>query len=191
MEAPITRLEPLVAGVVTALIPWLDKPFALFGHSVGALLAFAVAQHIRWREGCEPVHLFVSGRSAPQCTEIRPPAYNLPDDEFIERVVSFNGMSSELLANRELLELTLPVLRADFEVYETYRHTAGPLLQCPITALGGKEDTDAPPPQVEAWCEQTTGSARAVFLPGDHFFIHTAEADVLQIVSSALKQSGV
>src|SRR5437763_15337105 len=112
-EPPFTELSPLVRAAAQALAPHLDKPFAFFGHSMGALICFELARHLRKDGGPQPVHLFVSGRCGPQ-TPREPFAGDLPDSEFQEMLRRYNGTPEEVLENRELMELLLPAVRADF-----------------------------------------------------------------------------
>lgn len=187
-EQPFTRISPLVQAAAQALLPHLDKPFALFGHSVGALIGFELARHLRRRYGLETVHLFVSGRHAPQIPDPDPPIYALPEPEFIEEVRLYNGTPEEVLENAELLELFIPILRADFAVNETYAYADEPPLDCPISAFGGLEDHKFSHDDLEAWREQTAASFSLQMFPGGHFFLHSARPLLLRAISQGLHQ---
>ncbi len=130
--APFTRLEPLVQTVAQDLMPYLNKPFAFFGHSMGALVSFELTRVLRRDYGISPVHLFVSGRQAPQIPDSTQPIHALPEPEFKEELRRLNGTPTAILENAELMKLILPTLRADFAVIETYIYMNEPPLDCPI-----------------------------------------------------------
>src|SRR5215510_9124924 len=155
-EAPITRLAPLVDEVAEAIRPELDKPFAFFGHSMGALIAFELVHQLRKQNHVNPAHLIVSGRGAPHMPKTEPQTHDLPEKEFIEELRRLNGTPTETLEHPELMQLMLPILRADFAICETYTYEDRPLLDCPITALGGLDDSDVTREELAAWRERTT-----------------------------------
>lgn len=188
-ERPRTDLDGLVEEIARAMLPQLDRPFALFGHSMGAVLAFEVTRRLRREYGASPAHLFVSGHRAPQIRERRRQTYDLPEPQFIRVLHNLNGTGGEVLKHPELLELMLPLLRADFMLCETYSFTPGPPLDCPLTALGGLLDTDVTHEHLDLWREQTTGRFTAQMLPGDHFFIRSEQALLLRVVSKELLRS--
>ena len=183
-EAPFRQMTPLVESLDEGLSPYLEGPFAFFGHSLGAIVSFELALKLQ-REGRKlPLHLFVSGRRAPNIPRQHPITYDRPDDEFVEELKRLNGTPKEILEHSELMQLMLPVLKADFEISETYESSGGPLSGCPITAFGGKQDEDVPQHFLEAWKEHTTGPFKHRMLPGDHFFLHASE----QLLLAALNQ---
>jgi surfactin synthase thioesterase subunit len=180
-----TRMEALVEELRQALRPHLDIPFALFGHSMGAAVAFELARAME-RDGTPPAHLFVSGRRAPGRPPEREQIHALPDAEFVERVRALEGTPDEVMADPEMMELLLPVLRGDFQLSETYRYREGPPLSCPLTALGGTGDAHVSRDDLLAWRDQTQGFFRLRTFPGGHFFVHTHQADVIQEVADGL-----
>lgn len=186
MEPPFTQLEPLIQELTPVLLPYLNKPFAFFGHSMGALVSFELARILRKKYDLSPVHLFVSGRRAPQVPDPDPPIHTLPEHEFLDELRRYNGTPESVLENAELMQLFLPTLRADFAVLETYVYTPEPLLDCPITAFGGLEDWKASCDDLEAWREQTNAEFSLQMFPGDHFFIHSAQPLLLQLLSRRL-----
>jgi medium-chain acyl-[acyl-carrier-protein] hydrolase len=187
MEKPDTSAQSLVEAAAEAITPYLDLPFAFFGHSMGALISFELARHLRRLHLPAPKHLFLSGRSAPH-PEIRDPVtYNLPVNEFAEELRRLNGTPREALENHELMELMIPLLRADFEICQTYSYTQEPPLDCPITAFGGLDDSDSTEQMIAAWREQTTSSFTLCMMPGDHFFMHSAQERILDVISQQLK----
>jgi medium-chain acyl-[acyl-carrier-protein] hydrolase len=190
-EAPFTRLTALVEDLGRDIVPYLDKPFAFFGHSMGAMISFELAQLLRREQGMTPAHLFVSGRRAPHVPEQSPTTYNLPEPEFLEELRRLNGTPREVLEHAELIQLTLPLLRADFEVVQTYDYKPLPPLSCPLTAFGGLQDVEVRREYLEAWRECTTGPFTLRMMPGDHFFLHTTRRLLLQVLAQQLQQTAV
>jgi medium-chain acyl-[acyl-carrier-protein] hydrolase len=187
LEPAFNNLSLLVETVAPALIPYLDKPFAFFGHSMGAAICFELARHLRQTQNVEPIHLFVSGRQAPQLREQGTKTiYDLPEDAFLEELRRLKGTPEEVLQQPELMNFMMPMLRADFELIETYIYSVGPPLDCPITALGGTQDEEVSREDLEAWREQTTAHFSLHMLPGDHFFLHSAASLLLKILSQEL-----
>ena len=187
-ESPFTQLEPLVQHLASTLLPYLDKPFAFFGHSMGGLVSFELTRLLRTEYGVSPVHLFVSGHRAPQVPDPDPPIHTLPESEFLQELRRFNGTPEAVLKNAELMQLLLPTLRADFAVIETYAYTPETPLDCPITAFGGLQDREASCNELEAWREQTNASFVLKMFPGDHFFLHSAGSLLLQDLHQKLHQ---
>lgn len=185
-EVPFTQLVPLVEAIVQSLLPYLDKPFAFFGHSMGGLTSFEVARFLRCAYARSPVHLFVSGRRAPQIPNSGALIHTLPDAEFLEELRHLNGTPEAVLANEELMQLLLPTLRADFAVLETYTYQPESPLDYPITAFGGLQDPDVSCEMLEAWKEQTSVAFSLHMFLGDHFFIHTAQSLLLQSLNQSL-----
>jgi medium-chain acyl-[acyl-carrier-protein] hydrolase len=172
-EPPVRRIRPLVERIADTILPELHPPFAFFGHSMGAVISFEVARELRRRRSMEPVHLFVSGRRAPHIPDSQPHIFDLPHDEFINELRKLNGTPQALLENPELVELVLPIIRADFELVETYSYAPEEPLSSSITAYGGVQDADVPVESVSAWKEHTASAFTKKILPGDHFFIHS------------------
>lgn len=187
-EPPLTRLSEIVEAVVPELSPYLDKPFAFFGHSMGAFISFEIASLLRRRSRMQPAHLFVSGCRAPQIPQTKPPTYNLTDERFLEELRRLNGTPREVLQNPEIMQLMKPVLRADFEVSETYTYSPTDPLDCPITAFGGLQDPEAKPAQVKAWCERTSAAFSLQMFPGDHFFLHASQPLLLRTIAHQLQR---
>jgi medium-chain acyl-[acyl-carrier-protein] hydrolase len=187
-ETPFTRLMPLVEAIAGEILPRLDKPFAFFGHSMGATIGFELARLLR-REHCPtPVHLFVSGHRAPHIPMTEPPTYNLPEPEFLEELRRLNGTPQEVLEHPELIQMLMPLLRADFEVVQTYTYTAAPPLDCPITAFGGLQDVEVPSEYVAAWRDHSAAAFTLRMLPGGHFFLHTSRSLLLHALAQQLRQ---
>jgi surfactin synthase thioesterase subunit len=186
IEPRLTHFSTAIQAIADALLPSLDRPFAFFGHSLGGLLAFETARYLRRLNAPLPLHLFVSGCSAPQVRKPIEEYSKLSDAGFIQAVQKFGGIPNELLQNAELLELFLPILRADFDLLETYRYVQETSLDCPITAFGGLGDAEAPQSELAEWNVHTTKTFRLRMFSGDHFFIRTAENLLLQEIARDL-----
>jgi medium-chain acyl-[acyl-carrier-protein] hydrolase len=181
-DPPFTQIKPLVEATAEALLPFFDKPFAFFGHSMGALISYELAQLLRREKAAVPLHLFVAGHSAPHLRNREVITYNLPHDEFVEELRRLKGTPQQVLDHLELLKLMVPLLRADFEICETYPCSKGPPLESPITAFGGRDDVEVPRERIEPWRDHTTGAFSVHLLPGDHFFIHTAQQEIIRSI---------
>jgi surfactin synthase thioesterase subunit len=186
-EPACTRLEPLIDSLTREIVPFLDRPFAFFGHSMGAIISFELARRLRWERRVEPEHLFISGRRAPQLPEQDPDIHQLPEAEFLTELEQLRGTPKELLEHSELMQLLIPLLRADFSVCHTYTYFPSTPLKCPITAIGGLQDDTTTRAHIEPWREQTTGAFRLHMLEGDHFFINQQQAAILSIVMQTLR----
>lgn len=184
-EPSFRRLQPLIQALADGLTPYLDLPFALFGHSMGALVSFELARELR-RRGRFPACLLVSSFRAPHLPDPDPPIYHLPDAEFIQELADLGGTPPEVLENAELMELVLPRLRADLEVCDTYSYVPEAPLACPITALGGVDDQEVRPEELEGWREHTSGAFRLRLFSGDHFYLHDAGSALQQAVVEEL-----
>lgn len=187
-EALITEISDLVDGLSEALIPFWDKPFAFFGHSMGALVSFELARRLRVQNTFKPIYLFVSGHNAPHLPDNQEPLHKLPEVQFIERLRKLNGTPDDVLENQELRDLVLPILRADFQVSETYEFVPGPPFETPICACGGLEDPYTSREGLEAWKEHTLGSASARMFPGDHFYLNGSKIMLLQVIARELSR---
>jgi medium-chain acyl-[acyl-carrier-protein] hydrolase len=185
-EPAFDRLEPLVQNLAGAILPKLNLPFAFFGHSMGGLISFELARLLRRHDGRSPVHLLISGWRAPQVPNLNPPRYNLPEPAFITALQRLNGIPQAVLENSELMQLLLPTLRADFSVVETSSYLPELPLDCPITVFGGLDDPETSVDLLQAWQEQTSQTFRLSLLPGDHFFLHSAQTDLPRLLQQIL-----
>lgn len=186
-ETPFTNLPAATRALAEVLAPHLHKPFAFFGHSLGAFLCFELTRELRRRNLPQPQHLFVSGSRAPQLPNPEKPMCHLPDAEFVEEMVRrYDGIPREIREHAEMMAMVLPVLRADFTMNETYEHAAEPPLACPITCFGAGEDHSAPRAALEAWRAQTTSAFTLHTFPGGHFFIKPERAALVRRIVAAL-----
>lgn len=188
-EKPFTELDPLVDALVPALLPDLNRPFAIFGHSLGALIGYELTRRLYTRLGLQPRRLIVSAHEAPGWTTVSTRVHEFPDEEFTAELHRLNGTPREILSDPQLMQLALPILRADFRLDETYRHRAYPLLSCPISAYGGISDEDVSVESLTAWQRTTKGAFTSRMFDGDHFFIHTATSSLVQQIELDLTSS--
>jgi medium-chain acyl-[acyl-carrier-protein] hydrolase len=168
-ERAFTRVDKLCDALVPALGCYLDMPFAMFGHSMGAIIAYESARRLEAR-GQVPVRLFASGHRAPHLPLRRKRAFDLSNQAFRERLRELNGTPEDVLRNPDLMELVLPRLRDDFELSETYERQQARLI-CPITALGGSEDREVSRSDLEGWRLVTTADFDVKMFAGDHFYL--------------------
>ncbi|OZV81796.1 hypothetical protein CA850_11690 [Micromonospora echinospora] len=169
-EPPYRRIGPLVTDLATALRPLLDDRYVLYGHSLGALVGYELLQHLRAAGARLPDRLVVSGAEAPDVgRRAGHLLHRLPDDALIDRAAELGGTPPALLANRDLLRLLLPTLRADLEVAETYRWTARPTLPVPIHAFHGRRDPLVTREAAARWQAHTDSTFDLTTLPGGHF----------------------
>lgn len=185
-EPAHARIDPLVDELTEVLEPALDRPYAVFGHSLGSLVGFELVRALRRRGRPRPQLLIASGRTAPHLPPRRPPIHDLPEGEFLDELRQLDGTPQAVLDHDELMALFSPTIRADLAVNETYAYHHEPELDCPILALGGLEDPWVNLEELQAWAELTSAAFRCRQFPGKHFFIQTAAADVLASVSAAL-----
>lgn len=164
-ESLLTSLGPVVDELVAA-IP-TDLPFVFFGHSMGALVAYEVARRL------PPAHLYVSAHRAPHLPDTTP-LRQLDDDALVARLVE----TVPVLADPDLREIFLPILRADLTLCETYRFTPGDPLPCPVTAFGGVEDDLVTEAELAAWRSHTSAAFAVRLFPGGHFYLRGAESVV-------------
>jgi surfactin synthase thioesterase subunit len=162
--------EQLAGGLAEAIAAQVDGPYALFGHSLGSLLAFDISHRLLAR-GMPPALLVAAGRNGPGARPAHPPVHQLPEGQFIAALHRLGGMPDALLRQPELLQMFLPVLRADMRLAERYRRPALAPLPVPVMAFAGTEDPMTDDQGVLAWKQETTSTCELVFLPGGHFFL--------------------
>ncbi|MEU8324789.1 alpha/beta fold hydrolase [Nonomuraea sp. NPDC048881] len=181
-ERPYNRMEQLVGPLSEAIEPYTDRPFALFGHSMGAVVAWETARRF------PPAVLFVSGRRAPHLPTRRRRFTDLSEDELLSELGKLNGTPSEVMDQRSLLEVFLPGLRADFELNESYTPLPGPRPDCPISALTGDADPEVDPDEISAWADATGGGFTLRVFGGDHFYLKGPRPEVLTAVQEDLNR---
>ena len=171
-EPPLVRLSAIVPLLVREMQPLMGARFAFFGHSMGALLAFELTRELRRRNLPLPLHLFVSGRRAPHLEGRRRPLHALPSPELHDELRALQGTPAAVLDDAELMALVEPILRADFEVCETYGYASGEPLDPPLSVFGGAADPEASVEELEGWREHSTRFRGVRLLPGNHFYLH-------------------
>lgn len=174
------RLDPLVEDLLPTVLARGDAPIVLFGHSLGALVAFELGRRLAARHRIFPRHLIVSALRAPHLPKTGVPEHTLPEAEFRARLREFNGTPEEVLTDDTMMKVVGPILRADLAIPATYMHPPGARVTWPITAFAGLDDTEAPPDDVGAWREETTGEFALRVLPDGHFFLHSQEGTLLR-----------
>lgn len=184
-ERPLTAMAAMARAAADAVRPLADRPVAFFGHSMGAVIAYEAARLLA-REGVVVRHLFASGRRAPQLPAVRDPAWTLPDAGLVAALRRLNGTPLEVLENAELLEIVLPVIRADFQAIETYVREDTAMLSCPVSALGGESDPDVDAAALSAWGAVTTGAFETRMFPGDHFYLNSQTGSLIEHVADRL-----
>ena len=185
---PYKSISPLLDALAPVIGRDQSMPFAFLGHSMGALISFELARQLRRERRRGPTHMIVAGHRAPQLPERHRPVHDLPDQEIIASLRIFGGTPEGVLQNSELMDLFLPVLRADFAVCESYVYASEEALTCSITAFGGNDDGRVSREELSAWRAQTSNSFSMHMFPGDHFFIQSAQALVLRVLAQDLKQ---
>lgn len=184
-EPPLNRVAPMVQALSQSLRPEMELPFAFFGHSMGGLIAFELARQLKREGGPLPVHLFISARC---CPEMASDLYKSEDsdEELIQLLRTFEGTPREVLENAELMQLMLPVIRADMDICVTYVCDSEPPLRCPITAFGGLQDHTTGRECLEGWQNHTTGRFTLRMFPAGHFFLRAWEKPILETISREL-----
>jgi medium-chain acyl-[acyl-carrier-protein] hydrolase len=187
-ERPFTRMRPLVDALAAALQPALDVPFAIFGHSLGAVVGFELARALRDAGGRSPAHLFVSARRAPHFPERLPKLHVMSDEALLAEVQRrYQGIPAALLDCPDLVQMLLPRLRADLELLETWSPDAGAPLDVPISTFAGLGDALTSIEEVEGWRKHTTAAFRLRRLAGGHLFLQQARDVILAALREDLE----
>ncbi|MFF3071772.1 thioesterase II family protein [Kitasatospora sp. NPDC057904] len=189
LDEPIPPdLAAMVAELADAVGPLLDRPWAVFGHSMGATVGHELALHLLRRGHRAPAHVFVSAREAPQ--HHRGGTVHLLDDAALcAELARLGGTDPAVLELPELLRLVLPAVRGDYRLIETYPAAAEGLLPCPVTALTGVQDTELTPEEAAGWCEWTSGPFESLAFPGGHFYLSEQPRAVLDALLERLLSS--
>lgn len=184
MESPLDSMEAIIKELMQHKEFITSKPYALFGHSLGSRIAYELALTLAQNEHTVPLKLYASASRAPHCLSTRPHLHNLPHNEFIQALHSLNGTPKEVLDNQELMELFLPLLRADFKIADTYLADQHPL-ESEIHVFHGVED-EIERDHVEAWQALTCKPYELTEFPGGHFFIHQHYNEMMKIINQQL-----
>jgi len=184
VEEPYRRVTKLVEDLAFEIFPLFNKPFIFFGHSLGAHISYYLARYLRKNNKLCPLHMFVSGARAPHLQE-RPDSlhYKMEKDIFIKKLIELGGMADEILQNKELIDLFLPILRADLEILNTTEYYEEEPLDCGISSFGGLHDPRVSREDSEAWSEHTYDDFRLTMISGKHLFINTHREQVIDLVN--------
>jgi medium-chain acyl-[acyl-carrier-protein] hydrolase len=184
-DPPVADLDELVARLTRAVTDLADRPFLFFGHSVGALVAFEVARQLRRTGRPGPAALWVSGAEAPRTRLIRQQLHDLEEAELIEALREYSGTASEMLADRELMQLVLPGVRADFALSERYVYRSEAPLDLPISVLLGEADPFVDPDRAAGWAEESSLPVRQYRYPGAHFFLNEHQQAIATLLADS------
>ena len=188
-EAAIKDMSRMVVELSKAIQPLLDKPFAFFGHSLGGLISFELARHLRAQHLPTPNHLFISACGVPHLPDPNKKIYHLPDGEFLNELDKLNGIPAEL-KNPEAMSLLLPIVRADFQLVETYQYHSEKPFDFPISAFGALDDPRVNRERIEAWAIHTKAQFESHFFPGGHFFLHEFRENILNFLIKEIAGEG-
>ncbi|MFF8960076.1 thioesterase II family protein [Streptomyces sp. NPDC014894] len=184
-EPGITDIGVFADRLTEQLVPWLDRPMALFGHSMGAILAFEVTRRLERDHGAAPVRVFASGRRSP--ASHRHETVHLRDDDgIVAEMRELSGTDARILGDEEVLRMVLPAIRTDYTAIENYRAAADDRIDTPITVLTGDADPRTSREEADAWKGHTTGEYDIHRFPGGHFFLANHQQSIMKIVSEQL-----
>lgn len=186
-EDPVRDLEALADQVTEAMLPLCDRPFVVFGHSMGSWLGLLASERLE-ALGRVPEAVLASGRQGPASGPLMSPMTHLDDGAFLDEMQRrYAAIPSEVVSDPELLSLVLPALRADIEAMERYRHRPGPKVSCPIVAIGGESDPVVPVRHLVTWADETSGSFDLHTAPGGHFYLEDDPEPVHALIRAATR----
>lgn len=186
-EAPFSSIADLLPMLIENMLPLLDRPFAFYGHSLGAMIAFESAVALRRNLQIQPTHFFAGASPAPHLPWKHPAIRSLPEDDFFGEIERrYGALPREVLSDAQMRALVLPILRADITMIETYKYSPEPPLDCDITVFGGVLDQMVKPSELDAWREHTSGRFRMEMLEGNHLFLKSCRTQLLQRVAAEL-----
>jgi medium-chain acyl-[acyl-carrier-protein] hydrolase len=185
-ERALSDASELCLQLAAVLAPYLDRPFALFGHCMGGLVSFELTRLFRVIGAPLPVHLFISGHAGPRKVYSFPPMAGMSDDELVALIRRLGGTRDEVLADPDVMRLMVPLLRCDLTVCESYRYVAAEPLACPISVFGGILDKVVRRPDLLLWDAETRGGFQARMYPGGHFFFDDLKPRLLQVITDDL-----
>lgn len=190
-ELPYRRMSHLIEDLTEVIHPYIQQPFAFFGHSMGALISYELTKSIYERYQVLPNHLFLSARYSPHLRKTPTNKYLLPDNELLEEIRKLGGTKEEILKNRGLVEMILPIIRSDFELIETYEYISSDPLSVNTTILGSIKDELVNIEELLAWKKLFTGSTFSVRLfEGNHFYHENYAERISSIIKNELKHIG-
>ena len=186
MEPPFSRMDPLVEALAEALVGALDRPFALFGHSMGALIAYELAKLLRQKYQMAPEHLFLSACQAPEVPDAKR-WHDLSEQALMAELRQVTGFPAEALEHEELMRLVLPTIRADAAVTETYVYRPAEPLDVPFTVFASERDEIVPRPAVDPWRDHTSAAFELHLVDGHHLYIQEQAPRIIRVILEKLR----
>lgn len=186
-EPYFTDLVSMTKVLTNVVSPQIgDRPYAVYGHSAGAVMAYAFARHMSTLGRSTPRHLFVSGCRPPQHPDPDFPIHRLPHERFLNRLIGYGRIPPNLMEYSDIAETVIATTRADLQLVETYPWPEDPALECPITAFGGVADATVPVELLPDWRAMTRNDTETVLLPGGHFPSPIGEQRLMEVICRAL-----
>jgi surfactin synthase thioesterase subunit len=191
-EPKYYEMDLLIKDLMKQIITIIDKPYILFGHSLGSRVAFEVMDGLESLGYNLPLHFIASGSNSPDINQLSPKISKLPDKEFIQELKKLNGTPNEILENKELIDLLIPLLKADFQIAESYKYSKNKKFNCDASLFDGNDDSRTTESNVDSWGHFFVHKPSLYMLDGDHFFIESNKARLLEklmfIIQSSLQK---
>lgn len=175
-------IKTLAPAIASQLQFYLDKPYIIYGHSMGALISFEVLRILQDKGQPLPHIAILGAHRAAHLPPKRKPMSELDDGAFISKLTTFGGFPREVLESQELLQFVMPTLRADFTLCDGYQHEQSEPIDCPLVMIAGEHDTEVAPQDMQPWDVHSTQPARLISLDAGHFFLKTHQAELMQII---------
>ncbi|MEW6994401.1 thioesterase II family protein [Colwelliaceae bacterium MEBiC 14330] len=188
-ETAHSNMDCLINELIKVAPDILDRPYILFGHSLGSRIAFELMDKLKQLNYPLPLHFIASASSGPHKKLTKKSIYHLSDKEFIVELEKLNGTPQAVLKDKELMKLFMPLLRADFEIADNYNYTGNTIFNCPISVLGGEDDMNISHANLNSWGEFFTMNANIYLLPGNHFFIDSHKEMVIEKVNGIIQST--
>ena len=182
-ETLVNNIDDIVSSLNTNFLRYMDKPFFIFGHSLGALLGFEFAKSVQQKYNITPQHIIVSATKAPHLPLRRKNLSQLDLINLKEELTLYNGIDKDILNNEELFNLFIPIFRNDFLLYEKYKCLDLSPLFCDMTTLSGTFDQSVKEEEILAWEKYTQGQFKHISFPGDHFFVKQFQKEIVEIIN--------